>query len=602
MARDTIVDRFLKHGLTQPNRPAIWYNVQRTWKNYTWAEYVDGARNFAGALLELGFPEGGCTVIMGNNSPEWLIADVGTMVASGCPAGIYQTSTRDSAHYIAGHCEAVVWVIEDLKTFEAMELDKGWNELPALKKVVMIHDADKVDMPEVIGFSEFLESGRGAQKAVDKRIEGIKSDQLATLIYTSGTTGPPKGVMLSHDNLAFTSLRAVKDLTDVTPEDCVVSYLPLSHIAEQMFSLHLPITGGCPVWCCDDMSKVKDTMVIARPTVFLAVPRVWEKFKTALEGRFREVTGAKAKIASWAQTTGFDAGMIVFEKGEDGLPFVLKLQHAAAEKLFASKLRSALGLDRLRVAVSGAAPIGKDVLEFFLACGIPIHEVYGQSEGSGPSTFNYPEPGKRRIGSVGLAFPQTEVKIAEDGEILVKGRHVFLGYFKNPVDTAETLKDGWLYSGDIGRFDDDGFLYITDRKKDLIITAGGKNVAPQNIEKLLRNIDGISQAVVIGDRRKFLTALLTLDEVRAPELARERGWPEDLKELAADDRFFAHVTEHTQRINDTLARYESVKKFSLLPEDFSVENGELTPTQKIKRKVVNDHYSAVVEAFYEGLD
>jgi len=278
------------------------------------------------------------------------------------------------------------------------------------------------------------------------------------------------------------------------------------------------------------------------------------------------------------------------------------LQQAAAEKLFASKLRSALGLDRLRVAVSGAAPIGKDVLEFFLACGIPIHEVYGQSEGSGPTTFNFPTPGRRRIGSVGLPFPETEVKIAADGEILVKGRHVFLGYYKNPDDTAESLQDGWLYSGDIGRFDDQGFLYITDRKKDLIITAGGKNVAPQNIEKLLRNIDGISQAVVVGDRRKFLTALLTLDADRAPALARERGWPEDLKKLAEDERFYAHVQEETQRVNDTLARYESVKKFALLPHDFSVENGELTPTQKIKRKVVNDHYAGVVETFYEGLD
>ena len=602
MARDTIVDRFLKHGLNQPNRPAIWYNVQRTWKNYTWAEYVEGARDFAGALVELGFPEGGCTVIMGNNSPEWLIADVGTMIAGGCPAGIYQTSTRESAQYIAGHCEAFVWVIEDLKTFEAMGLNGEWKGLPGLKKVVMIHDADKIDMPAVVSFADFLETGRAAQGAVDKRVANIKPEQLATLIYTSGTTGPPKGVMLSHDNLAFTAARAVEDVAEVSPEDCVVSYLPLSHIAEQMFSLHLPITGGCPVWCCDDMSKVKDTMIIARPTVFLAVPRVWEKFKTALEGRFREVTGVKAKIAAWAQETGFEAGQVVFEKGEGALPLPLKLQQAAAEKLFASKLRSALGLDRLRVAVSGAAPIGKDVLEFFLACGIPIHEVYGQSEGSGPTTFNFPTPGRRRIGSVGLAFPETEVKIAADGEILVKGRHVFLGYYKNPDDTAESLQDGWLYSGDIGRFDDQGFLYITDRKKDLIITAGGKNVAPQNIEKLLRNIDGISQAVVVGDRRKFLTALLTLDADRAPALARERGWPEDLKKLAEDERFYAHVQEETQRVNDTLARYESVKKFALLPHDFSVENGELTPTQKIKRKVVNDHYAGVVETFYEGLD
>jgi long-chain acyl-CoA synthetase len=602
VAQDTIVDRFLRQGQQQPNRPAIWYNVHRTWKNYTWAEYVEAARAFAGALLSLGFPQGGCTVIMGNNSPQWLIADVGTMIAGGSPAGIYQTSTREQARYIAGHCEAFVWVVEDLNTYRAAGLDEGRGDLKALVKIVMVRDADKIDDPDVISFEDFLELGQGMDEQVKARVAQIRPEQLATLIYTSGTTGPPKGVMLSHDNLAFTASKAVSDLVSVDPDDCIVSYLPLSHIAEQMFSLHIPITAGCPVWCCDDMSKVKDTLIIARPTVFLAVPRVWEKFKTALEGKFREVTGPKAKIAAWAQSVGLEAGQVVFEKGESALPLPLKLQYTASEKLFASKLRAALGMDRLRVAVSGAAPIGKDVLEFFLACGIPIHEVYGQSEGSGPSTFNFPSPGKRRIGSVGIPFPDTEVKIAEDGEILVRGRNVFLGYFKNQADTDETLQDGWLHSGDIGRFDDQGFLYITDRKKDLIITAGGKNVAPQNIEKLLRNIDGVAQAVVIGDRRKFLTALLTLDAERAPALARERGWPDDLHALAKHGAFESYVSDEVERINTGLARYEGIKRHAILPVDFSVESGELTPTQKIKRKIVNDNYRDVIEGFYDGLE
>lgn len=602
MNYDSIVERLYTHAHLTPGRAALWYKDQRTWKNYTWEAYAKAITRFAGALISLGFEAGGCTAIIGNNSPEWLIADIGTMAAGGCPAGIYQTSTQEQAFYVADHCEAQVLVVEDLGLFHALGLDQNRGKLSKVKKFVLIRDAEKVDADDVISFEEFLTLGDAHEAEVAQRRAAIEPEDLATLIYTSGTTGPPKGVMLSHENLAWTARRAIEAVGEVGEDDCVVSYLPLSHIAEQMFSIHLAITAGYPIWCCDDISKVKETLVVARPTLFLAVPRVWEKFRVALEARFSEATGPKRKILDLSLKTGRDVGEKVVEKGIAGLSLPERAQFELAQRLFGNKLKAALGLDRLKVAVSGAAPIGKDVLDFFLATGIIIHEVYGQSEGSGPSSFNFPQPGERRIGSVGKAFPGAEIKIAEDGEILVKGKNVFKGYFKDPESTSETLIDGWLHSGDVGRLDGEGFLYITDRKKDLLITAGGKNVAPQNIESKLREIDGISQAFVIGDRRKFLSALLTLDPERAPALARERGWPEDLDSLATHVDFLAHVDHGVERANAALARYESVRKYKVLATDFTTESGELTPTQKMKRKVINENHADIIESLYEGLD
>jgi long-chain acyl-CoA synthetase len=311
--------------------------------------------------------------------------------------------------------------------------------------------------------------------------------------------------------------QAAIDMVETGPSDCSVSYLPLSHIAEQMFSILAAVSAGYSIWLCPAVDQLLAYLVEARPTLFLAVPRVWEKFKAKLETQLADATGAKAKIVSWSMRQGLEGGRTMMATGDpEGLD---GLKYRVANKLFFSKLQAKLGLDRLKMAVTGAAPIGKDVLEFFLSCGIIIHEVYGQSEDTGPTTFNNPFPGQRKHGTVGLPLPGVEVKIADDGEILVRGRNVCAGYYKMPEATAETIIDGWLYSGDIGEFDDQGFLRITDRKKDIIITAGGKNVAPQNIEKLMKSIAGVSQCVVIGDTRKFLSALFTIDPEAGPALA-----------------------------------------------------------------------------------
>ncbi|MCC6748748.1 MAG: long-chain fatty acid--CoA ligase [Deltaproteobacteria bacterium] len=596
MAIDTIISRFKRHAETQPHSPAMWYRQGGAWVPIDWRTYYARCLDFAGALLAMGYEPGDAVAIMGNNRPEWLIADVGAMMVRGVPAGIYQTSTVEQAAYIAAHCEAKVVVVEDEEQWKKIAAVR--DQLPNLRKVVIMASAAQVNDPLVVSFDDFCKSGADQHPAVQKRSDEIQPDDLSTLIYTSGTTGPPKGVMLSAKNLAATAAIAVEMVGDTRPEDCVVSYLPLSHIAEQMFSVHVALTVGYPIWFCPKLEQLKEVLIAARPTLFLGVPRVWEKFQTALEQKLNEATGLKATIIRWSRKVGTEAGQYRVRHGAPS--GMLGFKETVARRLFFDKLAKQVGLDRLRVAVSGAAPISRETLEFFLSCGIAIHEVYGQSEGTGPSTFNWPRPGKTKIGTVGIPIPRVDVKIAEDGEIIVRGPNVFLGYFKEEEATKATLIDGWLHSGDVGEFDAEGFLRITDRKKDLLITAGGKNVAPQNIEKLLRNIPGVGQAVVIGDRRKYLVALVTIDPVGGPALAKAKGWPEASDALARHAAFLAHVQSGVDAANSQLARYETVKKFTVLPNDFTLETGELTPTQKIKRKVVYEKYGQQIEAMYGG--
>ena len=576
-ARDTIVDRLLRNARERPGAPAVYARDDSgAFQALSWAEYATRCRLFAGALLAEGFAPGDAVTVLGENSVAWLVADLGAMLARGVAAGVYTSSTAEQAAYIIGHCEARVCVVEDPAQWRKVHALRG--QLPSLRRIVLERGVEDVraEDPTALSFDEFLARGGDHAPDVEARLAALGSGDLATLIYTSGTTGPPKGVMLSHDNLAFTADIALNILGQAAPDDCVVSYLPLSHIAEQMFSIHLAITAVYPVWIAGGLDRLKDTLLAARPTIFMGVPRVWEKFATALAGRLETADGLKGAIVRWAMQVGERTRDAVVERGRpSGLD---ALRFAVAERLFYRKLAAQLGLDRLKIAVSGAAPISRATLDFFARVGIVIHEVYGQSEGTGPTTFNRPAPGHRRLGTVGRPVPGVEVRLAADGEIQARGRNIFMGYFKQPEATAEALVDGWLCSGDIGGFDAEGFLRITDRKKDLLITAGGKNVAPQNLERQLKGIPGVSQAVVIGDRRPYLVALLTLDVER----------PADAEALRAA----------VDAVNAQLAQFETIKRFAVLPQDFSVEGGELTPTQKVKRKVVSEKYAAEIEALY----
>ena len=594
MSRDSIIDRFLLSAQKNAAKPAAWVNHSGVWKYTNWSNFAQKCRLFAGALIARDIKPGQHVAIIGANSLRWVVSDIGAMMARCIPVGVYATNSPAEVAYIVGHCEAAVLVVENRAQWEKFDAVRG--QLKSVKAVVMLKEIELIDDKLAISFEDFLETGRDQLDAVQARIGAIEMGDVATLIYTSGTTAEPKGVMLTHDNLAFTTGAAVKVVGGLLGQDCMVSYLPLSHIAEQMFTIHLAATFGYPIWYCDDISKLQETIALARPTVFFGVPRVWEKFKSALQARMSEASGPKAKMLAWAREVGMEAGHERFE--QEALTGGLRVKYKMADRLVFSKIKGALGFDRLRIGLSSAAPIDLEVLEFFLSLDMPILEIYGQSEGSGPTTANRPRAGQARLGTVGLPLPDVQVKIAKDGEVLAKGRNIFLGYYKNEAATAETLVDGWLHSGDLGEVDQDGFLRIIGRKKEIIITAGGKNIAPAKVEGMLKLIDAISQAVLVGDGRKYLSALLTLDAERAPVLAAERGWPTDLDALILDAGFQSYIAEQIAAINADLARVSSVKKWTLLAQDFSIESDELTPSLKVKRRVIDTKYADEIEAMY----
>jgi long-chain acyl-CoA synthetase len=451
--------------------------------------------------------------------------------------------------------------------------------LPLLRHVITMKGCGPIDDPLVLSWEAFCAKGDGVgDEAIDERVEAIQDDDLATLIYTSGTTGPPKGVMLSHRNLAWTAQTMI-DHGGARAGDSGLSYLPLSHIAEQMTTILLPATAGATVYFAESIDKVPDNLKEVQPTVVFGVPRIWEKFHAGVAAKLGQATGVKKQLVTWVR----DVCKRVTDLRNRGREpnGLLAVQYQLADKLLLSKLKPALGLGRARMCVSGAAPINKDVIEFFASLDIVIYEVYGQSEDTGPTSINM--PGATRFGSVGPALPGVEVKIAPDGEILVKGPNVFLGYFKEPEATKETLVDGWLHSGDLGEIDPDGFLSITGRKKEIIITAGGKNISPKNIEAAIKESPLVSEVVVIGDRRKFLSALVTLDDAAA-------------KAFGGD--VHAEIQKHLDGVNEKLARVEQVKKFTILPRQLGIDTGELTPTLKVKRKVVNKNFAREIEAMY----
>jgi long-chain acyl-CoA synthetase len=578
--KDGIPHRLLKQAATKPTGIAYQAKLDGRWQPTTWKGFADQVRGAARALIALGFPRGGKVAILGFNRPEWVILDHAAMMAGGAAAGIYTTCSPDEVQYVVHHSESLVVLVEDAAQLAKIKAKR--DELPLLKAIVMMRGATATGA-DVLAWDDFLARGESVpESALDERIDAIEQADLATLIYTSGTTGPPKGVMLSHHNLSWTAQALLDVGGGVFESDCSLSYLPLSHIAEQIATIHMPATAGSTVFFAESLEKIADNIKDARPTVFFGVPRIWEKFHSALSAKLGDVTGVKKSLVAWARKVCSQVNAHR-DRGEP-LPRLLAMQYRLANKLVIGKLKAALGFDRARTLISGAAPIAPDVLEFFASLDLPIREIYGQSEDTGPTSFNL--PGKTKIGSVGPALPGIEVKIAEDGEILVRGPNVFLGYYKEPEATAECLRDGWLCSGDLGAFDTDSFLSITGRKKEIIITAGGKNIAPKNIEQAIKESPIIAEAVVIGDRRKFLTALVTIDEAAAKT---------DGGDLA---RLRSAIQVHLDKVNEALARVEQVKKFTILPRPFGIDTGELTPTMKIKRKVVAEKFSREIEAMY----
>ena len=584
MATDTIPYRLTQQAKKMPHNPAYYVREHGSWKPTNWATYSNQVLQAGRALIALGFEPGQTACIIGFNRPEWVVFDIAAMGCGGAPAGIYTTCSAAEVSYILGHAEAPLILCEDEGQWKKVEAER--SNLPHLKHVVMMKGAPQIDDDMVLSWEEFLAKGEGAEEgAYFDRLERLDPKALATLIYTSGTTGPPKGVMLSHENLAWTAGRA-RAIIETSSNDSSLSYLPLSHIAEQMFTIHTPITTGSRVYFAESIEAVPENLKEVQPTVFFGVPRIWEKFHAGISAKLAEASGVKAHLVNWAMKVGWEANE------EPGRP--KGFQYNLANKLIFSKLKPAVGLGSARVCVTGAAPIAREVLQMFASLDVIVLEVYGQSEDTGPTSFNLPD--RYRFGSVGPAVDGVTVKIADDGEILVNGPNVFLCSYKDPEATNAALIDGWLHSGDLGEFDEDGYLNITGRKKDIIITAGGKNITPKNLEAAIKNHELVDEAVVIGDRRKYLTALVTIDAEAGPAWAKANG--EDPTALHKSEKLQASVQAHIDKMNAQFARVEQIKKFTILHRNLTIDDGELTPTLKVKRAKVHDHFSDDIEKMY----
>ncbi len=591
---DTILHRLHENGRIRPNAPAYYEKIGSAWVPTSWKEYTNQVRQAARALVALGVEPGQNVTILGFNRPEWVIFDLACMMIGGAPAGIYTTNSPHECKYIVENSESSVILVENQGQWD--KIAEVRDDVACLKHIVLMKGTE-IDDQMTLSWENFMAKGDDVEESViDARMNALEQDQLATLIYTSGTTGPPKGVMLSHNNLASTAMNA-QGLIDLSPSDRTLSYLPLSHIAEQMFTIHASITAAYQVYYAEysPQDHLNNNMKEVKPTVFFGVPRIFERFQAGVAAQLSQATGIKAKIAEWARGVGSQVTAL-HNRGQEPRGF-LALQYRIADALVFSTVKEGMGLSEVRNLIVSAAPISPDILHFFASLDLPIMELYGQSEDCGPTTTN--RPGAIKIGTVGQAWPGSEVKLGPDDEILVKGPNVFMGYFKDEVATKDTLVDGWLHSGDLGKFDEDGHLSIVGRKKEIIITSGGKNIAPKNIEGALKNLDLVSQAVVIGEKRRFLTALITLDPDAASKFAQARGL--EGQTLHEHPTLLAHLQkEIEEKVNSLFARVEHVRDFRVLPRDFTVEDGELTPTLKIKRRIINENFEDEIESMYEG--
>ena len=583
----TLVQHFRRQVQERGSAPALCFRSGDRYAAISWAEFGRAARRWASFLVAEGVQPQAHVGVWAGNRPEWHIADMGILSVRCRPVPVYLTLSADQAGYVLGHSEAQVAVVENPALRDRVLEVR--SSLPALRRLVVMDGQDRQsDDGFVISWQEALDRGeRGAEQhaaELEERAGAVTLDDVATLIYTSGTTGPPKAVLLTHRNVAA-ALWALDEFAAASPETSVVSHLPLAHIAERLSTEFRSYRYGHPVYFVDGIANLGARLHEVRPEMFFTVPRVWEKMAAQVQKGIAELPQPRRALAGWALRRGAAA----VDAGGTGRDAKL------ADRLVLSKLRALLGFDRATILASGAAPIAADVLRFFRSIGLEVLEEYGQTESTGVTSMN--RPGQQQIGTAGRVFRGNEVRIAEDGEILVRGGAVFAGYYKDPEATAETLVDGWLHTGDVGELTD-GVLRITDRKKDLIITAGGKNISPSNIEGELQQSPLVAHAVAIGDRRPFVSALLTLDADEAREFARAHALPEDVELLAQQPALHEEIMRHVKAVNARLSQVEQVKRWTLLAHDFEIGE-ELTPTLKVKRKVVAEKYAGEINGLYE---
>lgn len=592
----TIVDFFDRNADQHPDANAIHWRRNDEWRSLTWSEYRTMVHEFAAGMQTLGVGADDFVAIQAGNRPEHVIADLAAIHTGGTGVTIYSTLASNQVQYIAADCKAKVAVLEDLEFMKRWEEIK--SELPDLDYVVLMEGAENYSTVDwVLSWDDVVGRGKARLAETPDAIDtsGITPDTLATLIYTSGTTGTPKGVMITHRNVLWTA-ESVRRTAELRDHPRMVSYLPLAHIAERMASHYEGLYLAGEIWYCPDMTEVLDYIQRGRPTLFVGVPRVWEKFHTRLQTRFDEAEGLRGTLIHRA----LDLGMKRVEAEQDGreLGGFDKVAFAALDRVVLSKVREQLGMDAIEFSISAAAPISPDLVKFFQAIGLPLYELYGLSETTGPATTNTPEA--NRIGSVGIPLSGVEVRLDDDDEVLIRGGVITAGYYNLAEESAETFdEEGWLHTGDLGRIDDEGFLHIVGRKKEIIITAAGKNVAPARLETILGNHPLISKACMVGDGRKFLTMVLALDAEEAPEWASRHGVDyEDLASFSKDPAVRDEIERAVNEANLQVSRVEQVKKYLIVPDEWTPESGEVTPSLKLKRRIVLERYAEDIDELY----
>ena len=570
------------------DKPAQKYKAGEEWVDSSYGELGEIVKEVSLGLIDLGIEAGDKVSILAHTRPEWTQACFGILTAGGTLVTIYQTNSPSECQYVLEHSDSKAVFAEDQSQLEKVREIEG--QCPQLEHVIVM-DPEGADLGDALSLDDLRERGRGRDESDwEARWSAVSPDDDCLYIYTSGTTGPPKGCVLSHANY-----RAITDavVAEATLEEGDTSYLflPLAHAFAILIQFATFDLGAVLAYWSRDPKMIIADITQVNPTFFPSVPRMFEKIYTLATSNIEDKEGMRKAIEVGVKVRNMrDAG--------EEVPEELQAAFDKAEESLFKNVRGLFGTS-IRECVTGAAPIAQEILEFFYACGVPVMEGYGMTETSTSATVNRPEAGAFRFGSVGKAQQGVEVRIGDDGEVLIKGPNIFQGYYKNDDATKETLEDGWLHTGDLGRLDDDGFLYITGRKKDIIITAGGKNITPANLENGLKQNRWISQAVVIGDRRPYLIALITLDPEEAPALAEQVGAEDaSLPALAENEAVRAEVQKAVDEVNAHVGPVEQIKRFEILDHDLSQETGELTPTLKVKRNVVHEKFADVVDGVY----
>lgn len=590
MAFRSVPRRFFDQAKVQPDAPAYALRRQGNWVTTDWLTFTRQVAETARALIGLGLEPGDRVAIMGPNVPSWTIVDLAAMSAGCVPVGVYTNCSSVQAAYILRHAEARVVFVGTDDAVEKVGAER--DSLPELRHVVRLPEFEYAE-PGGTSWDDFLKAAETVESSIlDARLDALSEDDLGVLIYTSGTTGPPKGSMLTHGNMAAASDMGRELLPDSFMGARHLSYLPMAHAAERALTVLGPASFGYAVYYADSIDRMAENLKEVQPDLFLGVPRVWEKMHDGLLARLSMAKGGRARFIAWARRVGLEVNTLRCDgKHPRGR---LAWKYALAKRMLFSPIRRAVGLSRARVLISGAAPLSAEVLRDLASLDLSVRELYGQTEDCGPTTNN--RPGETRWGSVGRPFRGCEVQIAEDSEILVRGANVFAGYFKEPEATAAVLKDGWLHSGDLGHFDQDGYLYITGRKKEILITAGGKNIAPRNLEEALKRSPLVEEAVVLGDRQKYLAALVTL---RAGVTRSSLGIPDSADPDPGTWPGLADALwEHVKLINREFSQVEQIKRIAVLRASLSVDAGELTPTLKLRRSVIADRHRDLIGRLY----